>query len=130
MFFQFDTSLEDVPSWNASPPWKCFWFPLFTNLLNCLWASLVTPMVKKRKIVCNVGDRGSIPGLGRSPGEGNNYPLQYSCLENLMDRGIWQATSPQGYTVSLLNIQTSSSLAIWWFLWSMRLSMSKNKHIK
>ena len=35
---------------------------------------------------------GSIPGLGRSPGEGNGNPLQYSCLGNLMDRGAWQAT--------------------------------------
>ena len=37
--------------------------------------------------VCNVGDLGLIPGLGRYPGEGNGYPLQYSCLENSMDRG-------------------------------------------
>ena len=36
---------------------------------------------------CNVGDPGSIPGLGRSPGEGNGTPLQYSCLENSMDWG-------------------------------------------
>ena len=36
---------------------------------------------------CNAGDPGSIPGLGRSPGEGNGNPLQYSCLENPMDRG-------------------------------------------
>ena len=36
---------------------------------------------------CNVGDLGFIPGLGRSPGEGNGNPLQYSCLENPMDRG-------------------------------------------
>ena len=42
---------------------------------------------------CNVGDPGLISGwLGRSPGEGNRSPLQYSCLENLMDRGAWQAT--------------------------------------
>ena len=41
---------------------------------------------------CNAGDPGSIPGLGRSPGEGNDNPLQYSCLENPMDRGIWRAT--------------------------------------
>ena len=41
---------------------------------------------------CNEGDLGSIPGLGRSPGEGNGYPLQYSCLENPMDRGAWWAT--------------------------------------
>jgi len=42
--------------------------------------------------VYNVGDLGSIPGSGRSPGEGNGIPLQYSCLENSMDRGTWQAT--------------------------------------
>ena len=41
---------------------------------------------------CNARDPGSIPGLGRCPGEGNGYPLQYSCLENSMDRGTWQAT--------------------------------------
>ena len=35
-------------------------------------------------------DMGSMPGLGRSPGEGNGYPVQYSCLENCMDRGAWQ----------------------------------------
>ena len=37
-----------------------------------------------------------IPGLGRSPGEGNGYPLQYSCVENSMDRGAWQATTVPG----------------------------------
>ena len=41
---------------------------------------------------CNVGDLGSIPGLGRSPGEGNGNPLQYSHLENPMDGGAWWAT--------------------------------------
>ena len=41
---------------------------------------------------CNEGDLGSIPGLGRSPGEGNGNPLQFSCLENPMDRGAWRAT--------------------------------------
>ena len=38
---------------------------------------------------CNAGDPGLIPGLGRSPGEGNGNPLQYSCLENPMERGAW-----------------------------------------
>ena len=42
---------------------------------------------------CNSGDPGSIPGLGRSPGEWNGYPLQYSSLENSMDRGAWWATT-------------------------------------
>ena len=40
----------------------------------------------------NAGDQGSIPGSGRSPGEGNGNPLQYSCLENPTDRGAWYAT--------------------------------------
>ena len=44
-----------------------------------------------KESTCNAGDLGSIPGLGRSPGEGNGNPLQYSCLENPMDRGAWWA---------------------------------------
>ena len=42
--------------------------------------------------VCSAGDPSSIPGLGRAPGEGNGSPLQYSCLENALDGGAWQAT--------------------------------------
>ena len=45
-----------------------------------------------KESACNAGDLGSIPRLGRSPGEGNGNPLQYSCLENPTDRGAWQAT--------------------------------------
>ena len=45
-----------------------------------------------KESACNVGDLGSIPGSGRSPGEGNGNALQDSCLENPMDRGAWQAT--------------------------------------
>ena len=45
-----------------------------------------------KESACNAGDQGSIPGLGRSPGEGNGNLLQYSCLENSMDRGAWLAT--------------------------------------
>ena len=44
-----------------------------------------------KKSVCTAGDLGLIPGLGRSAGEGNGNPLQYSCLENPMDRGAWWA---------------------------------------
>ena len=44
-----------------------------------------------KESACNAGDMGSIPGLGRSPGERKGYPLQYSCLENPMDRGAWWA---------------------------------------
>ena len=45
-----------------------------------------------KESACNGGDLGLIPGLGRSPGEGNGNPLQYYCLENPMDRGAWWAT--------------------------------------
>ena len=45
-----------------------------------------------KKSACNAGDLGLIPGSGRYPGEGNGNPLQYSCLENPMDKGTWQAT--------------------------------------
>ena len=44
-----------------------------------------------KESACNVGDLCSIPGLGRSPGGGHGNPLQYSCLENLIDRGAWRA---------------------------------------
>ena len=45
-----------------------------------------------KESACNAGDLGSIPGSGRSPGEGNGCLLQYSCLENSMDRGAWRST--------------------------------------
>ena len=50
-----------------------------------------------KESTCNAGDVGLIPGLGRSCGEGNGNPLQYSCLGNPMDRGAWRATSPRGH---------------------------------
>ena len=56
----------------------------------------------------NAGDVGSIPGAGRSPGEGNVNPLQYSCLENPMDRGAWQAIV-HGVTQSRTGLRRLSS---------------------
>ena len=53
----------------------------------------------------NAGGRGSIPGSGRSPGEGNGNPLQYSCLGNPMDRGTWQASVHEFTTESEHNLQ-------------------------
>ena len=55
------------------------------------WDSLVPQTVKAS--ACNAGDPGSIPGSGKSPGEGNGNPLQYSCLENSTDGGAWWATA-------------------------------------
>ena len=61
--------------------------------------------------VYNVGDLGSIPGLGRSPGEGNGNPLQYYCLENPMDSGAWQATV-HGITKSQARLCDFTSLSL------------------
>ena len=52
-----------------------------------------------KEFACSAGGLGAIPGLGRSPGEGNGNPLQYLCLENLMDRGAWW-TAVHGVTKS------------------------------
>ena len=57
----------------------------------------------------NARDLGSIPGSGRAPGEGNGNPLQYSCLENPMDRGAWQATV-HGVTKSRTRLSDFTSL--------------------
>ena len=53
---------------------------------------LVTQWFSSKESTCNAGDMGSIPGLGRFPGEGNGNSLQHSCLRNPMDRGAWRAT--------------------------------------
>ena len=45
-----------------------------------------------KESACNAGDPGAVPGSGRYPGKGRGNPLQYSCLENSMDRGAWQIT--------------------------------------
>ena len=60
------------------------------NMWTCVNWGAVASLVAQR---LNVGDLGSVPGSGRSPGEGNGNPLQYSCLENPMDRGAWWATA-------------------------------------
>ena len=71
---------------------------------NYFCTNLVIPVMLKFSIqsfpggsvdkesACNAGDLGLIPELRRSPGDRNSYPLQYSGLENFMDRGVWQAT--------------------------------------
>ena len=69
------------------------------------WGFLLALVVKNPPV--NSGNAiyaGLTPGLGRSPGEGNGYPLQYSCLENPMDRGAWWATVP-----GVTNSQTEDS---------------------
>ena len=60
----------------------------FVHSFMAEWYSTVAPVVKNMP-----ASAGSIPGLGKSPGEGNGSPLQYSCLENPMDRGAWRAAA-------------------------------------
>ena len=75
------------------------------------WSDLVAAVVKNRP--AKVGDKrdtGSIPGLARSPGEGNGNPLQHSCLENSMDRGAWQATV-HGVKKSQTQLNTHASIS-------------------
>ena len=64
-----------------------------------------------KESICNTGDMCLIPGLGRSPGGGYSNLLQYSCLENPMDRGIWQATV-HGVTKSWTQLKRLSSISI------------------
>ena len=72
-------------------PWISYIFLL--NIIIVLWASQVVLVVKKPPANAgDIRDAGLIPGLGRSLGEGTRNPLQYSCLENPMDRGACWAT--------------------------------------
>ena len=61
-------------------------------LLSHLFNHLIKMAQMVKNLSCNVGVLGLIPGLGRSPREGNGYPLQYSCLKNPTDRGAWRST--------------------------------------
>ena len=65
---------------------------LLSLLLNSLFTVGFLHSLVDKSSACNAGDTSSIPGLRRCPGEGNGNPLQYSCLENLLDRGAWRAT--------------------------------------
>ena len=62
-----------------------------------------------KESTCNAGDLRLIPGLGRSPGERNGYPLQYSCLVNSIDKGAWRATVP-GVAKSQTRLVTNTNL--------------------
>ena len=70
---------------------------------------------------CNVGDPGSIAGLGRSPGEGNGNPLQYSCLKNSMNGGPWWATvcgSAKSWT-RLRDFTSHIALRVYVYIWKL-----------
>ena len=100
---------------------KLYIFKIALSVVTLLWRNLATPMMRmnitsdvmwmgcdtimrkhqtnpfpggsgSKEYACNAGHLGSISALGRSPREGNGYPLQYSCLENSVNIGAWQAT--------------------------------------
>ena len=64
-----------------------------------------------KESACNSGDLGSLPRLGRSPAEGNSYPLQYSCLGNSMERGAWRTTVHWGHKASYMTERLTLSQA-------------------
>ena len=69
---------------------RLFWLPeMFFNLVHI---HLFPSSSDGKESACSEGDSGSIPGSGRSLGGGNGHPLQYSCLENSVDKGAWQGT--------------------------------------
>ena len=89
----------------------------------------VAHMVKRAHMVTpayNAGDLGLIPGLGRSPGEENGNTLQYSCLENPMDRGIWLATV-HAVAESDMTEQTTHVYFMACPHWTQSLSSGKNR---
>ena len=70
----------------------CYLVCEFRDLFEVWYPEVSLVKTDSKESACNVGDLGLILRWGRSPGEGNGNPLQYSCLKNPMDRGIWQAT--------------------------------------
>ena len=97
--FFLELFLYSSPVANWTPTklgnFQCHIFlPFHTVHMTCsLFKYLVFPVGSDGKeSACSAGEPISIPGLGRSPGEGNDNPLQYSCLENSVDRGAWWAT--------------------------------------
>ena len=95
-FYVYDLSLRD----NLHHSFLATEFA-FKSTLFLVLACFLPRWLRRKVSAHNAGDPGSIPGLGRSPEEGNGNPLQYSCLENSMDGGAWWATySPWGHKES------------------------------
>ena len=78
-----------------------------------------------KESACNAGGLGSIPGLGRSPGEGNGNPLQCSCLKNPMDRGVWRAIVHG----RLKELNTTERLTLSFFTWKMEAASPKKTQL-
>ena len=107
-YHEFEQILGDN-EWQGSliccSPWNCKELDTTEQLNNNNKDTGVPGGSGIRNPPANEGDAGSIPGLGRSSGEGNGNPLQYSCLENSIDRGAWKAMV-HGVTKSLPQLST------------------------
>ena len=98
--FYIDGTKNTIASFWSLKEYKVFYTKFHSAQQNELYALIQVICLHPHPIngshgkasACNAGDSGSIPGSGRSPGEGNGNPLQHSCLENPMDGGAWQAT--------------------------------------
>ena len=95
--------------------WICVFVLLDIYLREKLLGHIVVlgllQWLSSKEFTCNAGDEGLIPGLGRSPGGRHGNPLQYSCLENSMDRGAWRATVHRvaQSQIQLMGLSSSSS---------------------
>ena len=95
---------------------------LLVIVISCLFDNSHPPLALPggsdgKKFACNVGDPGLIPGLGKIPGEENGYPLEYSCLENSMDRAAWRGHSPLGLqrAIHFHFVSERLTLSLWGF---------------
>ena len=93
-YWSFSFSISPSSEYSGLMFFRIDWFHLLTVQDKCIFLFILDfPRGSEVKVsACNAEDLGSIPGSGRSPGEGNGNPLQYSCLENPMDGRAWWAT--------------------------------------
>ena len=100
------------------------WAPISTQKKQKLWPKGFPGDSDSKKSACHTEDPGSIPGSGRSPGEVNGNPLQYSCLENFMDREAWQAT---GHGIAELDMTKCLTLSFSSFMTWRNLNQKQGK---
>ena len=111
-------SICDCYTWKGVH-WRSLVWHIFSSFLDAFPGGS-----EAKASACNAGDQGSIPGSGRSPGEGNGNPLQYSCLENPMDGGAWWATI---HRVAKSRTQLSYFMTSWCPHWGKQPKCTPNR---
>ena len=89
LFLHILTEFGGVSLWILANLIDVKWYLIVLICISLMTYEVLPVGSHSKESACNTGDLSSIPGLGRSPGEGHGNPLQYSCLENSMDRGAW-----------------------------------------